>query len=128
MDISNKFSKNYDVFHAFLVEDADYDGVLELPVIKTSDLIPEKIIAFSKAMSRAWTDFDCYVHFYEHDKNFERLWNNPRRISAYFAQICAWTNFRFKAGCSFSPKRPKRRFGDPRLFKKAEKLQRYNFT
>ncbi len=30
-------------------------------------------------MSRKWTDYDCYVHFYEHDVKFERLWHNPRK-------------------------------------------------
>ena len=67
-----------DVFHAFLVENAEYDGKYELPVIKTSNLIPNKVIPFSKAMSKDWKDFDCWVVFYEHDVRFERLWNNPR--------------------------------------------------
>ena len=70
---------NYDVFHAFLVEDADYDGHFELPVIKTSGFLPNKVITFSKAMSKTCKDFDCWVVFYEHDRNFERLWNNPRK-------------------------------------------------
>ncbi len=71
--------KNYDVFRSFLVENADYDGYLELPVIKTSDFIPNKIIPFSKAMSKTWTDYNCWVGFYEHDIKFERLWNNPKQ-------------------------------------------------
>ena len=69
----------YDVFHAFLVENADYDGYIELPVIKTSNLIPEKVVTFSKAMSKAWNDFDCWVVFYEYDRDFERLWNKPKK-------------------------------------------------
>lgn len=140
MDISNKFSKNYDVFHAFLVENADYDGVLELPVIKTSDLIPEKIIAFSKAMSRAWTDFDCYVHFYEHDVKFERLWNNPKAyikklkkfkgiISPDFSLyrnmplvMQAWNTYRNRALAVWLQNNgieviPNVRFGDERTYK-----------
>ena len=76
-------SKN-DVFRSFLVEEANYDGNLELPVIKTSNKIPNKVITFSKAMSRYWKDFDCWVIFYEHDKNFERLWNNPK---AYLTKL-----------------------------------------
>ncbi len=70
---------NYDVFHAFLVQDADYDGYFEMPVIRTSGQLPNKVISFSKAMSKAHSDFDCWVMFYEHDKNFERLWNNPKQ-------------------------------------------------
>ena len=72
-----KFNRNYDVFHAYLVENADYNGYIELPVIRTSNLIPNRVVTFSKAMSKAWRDFDCWVMFYEHDVKFERLWNNP---------------------------------------------------
>ena len=75
---------NYDVFHAFLVEKAEYDGKYELPVIKTSILITDHIVTFSKAMAQAWKNFDCWVMFYEHDKNFERLWNNPK---AYLSKL-----------------------------------------
>ena len=73
-----KFNSNYDVFHAFLVETADYDGRIELPCISTSDKLPNRVIPFSKAMSRANIDFDQWVVFYEHDRKFERLWNNPK--------------------------------------------------
>ena len=77
--MNNEKFNNYDVFHAFLVENADFDGYIELPVIKTSDKLPKKVVAFSKAMTKSWTDFDCWVVFYEHDKEFERLWNNPKQ-------------------------------------------------
>ncbi|MDY3303584.1 MAG: DUF4417 domain-containing protein [Clostridia bacterium] len=77
--INRQFNRNYDVFHSFLVEDADYEGYIELPKIKTSNLIPEKLVPFSKAMSKSWNDYDCWVMFYEHDVKFERLWNNPKR-------------------------------------------------
>ena len=76
---NQKFNNNYDVFHSFLVENADYDGYFELPVIRTSDHLPDKVITFSKAMSKTWDDFDCWVVFYEHDRDFERLWNKPRQ-------------------------------------------------
>ncbi|MBO4898487.1 MAG: DUF4417 domain-containing protein [Clostridia bacterium] len=70
---------NYDVFHEFLVQGADYDGYFEMPKIRTSDKLPCKVVTFSKAMSKAFSDFDCWVVFYEHDKYFERLWNNPKQ-------------------------------------------------
>ncbi|MFR9310700.1 DUF4417 domain-containing protein [Hydrogeniiclostridium mannosilyticum] len=66
-----------DVFHAFLVEKADYDGIEEIPCIKTSRLLPARVIPFSKALQS--TDFDQWVVFYEHDSQFVRLWNNPRK-------------------------------------------------
>ena len=74
-----KFSKNYDVFNAFLVENAEYEGYLELPKIKTSNILPTKLVLFSVAMSQTWNDYDCFVMFYEHDIKFERLWNKPRK-------------------------------------------------
>ena len=77
--MTNEKLNNYDVFHSFLVKNADYEGYIELPKLKTSNFIPEKLISFSKAMSKMWADFDCWVMFYEHDIKFERLWHNPQQ-------------------------------------------------
>lgn len=77
-----QFNNNYDVFHSFLVEKADYDGYFELPKIRTSSQLPDSVITFSKAMAKTWNDFDCWVMFYEHDVNFERLWHNPKQYLA----------------------------------------------
>ena len=66
-----------DVFHAFLVKNAEYDGNIEIPKIKVSQDIPEKAILFSKAVRS--TDFSSWVCFYEDDASFERIWNNPNK-------------------------------------------------
>lgn len=66
-----------DVFHAFLVEKANYEGTEEIPCIKTSNLIPQKVITFSKALTS--TDYDQWVVFYEQDERFIRLWNKPHK-------------------------------------------------
>lgn len=66
-----------DVFHAFLVKNASYDGNLEMPCIKAEDAVPKDVITFSKAVRSK--DYDNFVHFYEDDVNFERIWNNPNR-------------------------------------------------
>lgn len=66
-----------DVFHAFLVKNAKYDTKLEIPCIKPESSVPQKLIPFSKAIGG--TDFDYWVHFYEDDANFERIWNNPQK-------------------------------------------------
>ena len=68
-----------DVFHAFLVENAKYDGFLEIPIINPLKDIekPKKLIVFSKAINSS--EYDCWVHFYEDDAAFERIWNNPRK-------------------------------------------------
>ena len=64
-----------DVFNSFLVKDAKYAGKYELPIIKQEKTIPSKLIAFSKAIS--CKDYDQWVHFYEDDFLFERIWRNP---------------------------------------------------
>ncbi len=66
-----------DVFHAFLVKNAEYDGELEIPKIRTSCDIPNRVILFSKAIRSK--DYDQWVCFYEDDVSFERIWNNPIR-------------------------------------------------
>lgn len=65
-----------DVFHAYLVTDATYDGDLEIPIIRPTDQLPNRLISFSKAMNT--DDYDQWVHFYEDDGGFERVWNKPK--------------------------------------------------
>ena len=73
------YNSKGDVFRSFLVHNADYAGYIELPKIRTSSLLPEKVVTFSKAMRQGYKDFDCWVVFYEYDDNFERLWHNPKK-------------------------------------------------
>lgn len=68
-----------DVFRSFLVKNTDYSGYMEMPRLKTSHYIPEKVITFSKAMLKNNRVFDCWIVFYEDDEKFERLWHNPRK-------------------------------------------------
>lgn len=64
-----------DVFHSYLVHDARYDGALEIPVIEPEFKRPNRLISFSKALRTG--DYDQWVHFYEDDSGFERVWNKP---------------------------------------------------
>lgn len=64
-----------DVFHAFLVKNANYDSLLEIPCLKLETQKPNKVVSFTKALRS--TEYDAWVHFYEDDANFERLWNKP---------------------------------------------------
>lgn len=66
-----------DVFNSFLVKFASYSGIYEFPRIKPTYDIPDKIIVFSKAVS--CKEYNQWVHFYEDDYQFERLWRNPKR-------------------------------------------------
>ena len=66
-----------DVFNAFLVVLATYAGLYEFPRIIPTYEIPQRLIAFSKAIS--CKDYDQWIHFYEDDHLFERIWRNPRK-------------------------------------------------
>ena len=66
-----------DVFNAFLVRLAVYAGIFEFPVIRATHKIPNRLIPFSKALSS--NDYDQWVHFYEDDYLFEKLWDNPQK-------------------------------------------------
>ncbi len=65
-----------DVFRAFLVESAAYDGEWEIPRMKPEDAEPERLISFSKSIRHK--DSCAWVHFFEDDASIERLWNRPR--------------------------------------------------
>ena len=65
-----------DVFRSFLVSNAIYDGEIEIPIIKPTDQVPNRLISFSKAMKT--DDYNQWVHFYEDDAEFERVWNRPK--------------------------------------------------
>ena len=66
-----------DVWNAFMVEDAVYESDSEIPCVALETTLPEKLISFSNAIGG--NDFEAWVHFYEDDAVFERVWNNPRR-------------------------------------------------
>ncbi len=74
-----------DVFNAFLVATASYAGILEIPRIEPCYEVPRRIIAFSKAISSK--DHEQWVHFYEDDHLFERLWSNPRKYLPILAKF-----------------------------------------
>jgi len=66
-----------DVFNAFMVSDAEYAGKYEFPVLFPTYQVPNRLIAFSKAIHTY--DYDQWIHFYEDDVSFERIWRNPRK-------------------------------------------------
>lgn len=66
-----------DVFNAFLVTLATYAGIFEFPCIKATYDIPNKLISFSKCIS--CKDHNQWVHFYEDDHLFERIWRKPQK-------------------------------------------------
>lgn len=71
-----------DVFNAWLVERAVFDGKWEIPTIPIINAIPAKLISFEEAKAVEKKSFDGWVHFYLDDYRFEALWNKP---TAYLA-------------------------------------------
>ncbi len=66
-----------DVFHAYMVRHAKFDGELEIPCVKTTDIVPTRLVPFSHAKSEK--DHTGFVVFYEHDEKIEPFWNDPKR-------------------------------------------------
>jgi hypothetical protein len=129
-----------DIFRAFLVKDADYEGEEEIPCVRTSNLIPTRAVAFSKATFQ--TDYNQWLHFYEDDYKFEKLWSNPERylplikkfqgvispdFSLYYDMpecMQVWNTYRGKALAHWLDKNgveviPNVRWGDERTFEVA---------
>ncbi len=48
-----------------------------MPCIKSVDAVPNKLVVFSKSIRSK--DFNGFVHFFEDDVNFERIWNQPNK-------------------------------------------------
>jgi hypothetical protein len=68
--------KNYkDVFRAFLIKDTQFIGAWDMPIVRTSEFIPDELISFDKY--KPCRDKEKWVHFYVHDFRFERIWNRP---------------------------------------------------
>lgn len=77
MLIQNNTKQVKDVFHAFLVKNARFDGLYEIPCIKPTNKDPNTIIPFSKIGKE--TDFNKWVCFYEDDEKINAFWNNPKK-------------------------------------------------
>ncbi|MBQ9058607.1 MAG: DUF4417 domain-containing protein, partial [Atopobiaceae bacterium] len=67
-----------DVFHAWMLEGAEYAKPLGMPKLAPVHVDPGRLVAFSDAMDPKWRDFDCFVHFFEDDCRIERFWGNPK--------------------------------------------------
>ncbi|MGT2866523.1 DUF4417 domain-containing protein [Streptococcus fryi] len=66
-----------DVFNAFLVENAEYAGDYEIPVISSYEgELPISMVPFSKRRQCSSNNWIC---FYEDDVNFEGIWKSPKQ-------------------------------------------------
>lgn len=74
-----------DVFHAYMVKNAIFDGEEEIPCVKATDTVPTRLVPFSCAMKEK--DHSGFISFYEHDDKIERLWNNPLKYLPILRQF-----------------------------------------
>jgi len=78
-----------DVWNAGLLHGCRFDGEYDIPTLQACNCVPTRLIAFTDASIKKADD--AYVHFYEDDYKFERIWRNPKRylplIQAYGGAI-----------------------------------------
>lgn len=68
-----------DAFNAQLLSGLTLVGPYDIPKIDPSECVPERLIDFSEAMSNRRADQGAWVHFFEHDERFMRVWNRPNQ-------------------------------------------------
>lgn len=80
-------NKRIDIFHSDWVDGATFCGEDEIPLVRSSEEVPEGIIPFSEAMNKRnllSNSRKLYVHFFEHDFKFWSFIRNPRK---YFKRL-----------------------------------------
>lgn len=68
-----------DVFNGGLLDGLTLVGPYDIPKIEACTHVPAALISFSEAMGRTKPDPLAWVHFYEDDYKFVRLWKQPNR-------------------------------------------------
>ena len=66
----------YDAWRTRYYQGATFAGDYEMPVIKGTDQVPERLIRFSDSKSQKADDLGAWVVPYEHDVKLECMWNN----------------------------------------------------
>ena len=76
MEAASK-SRAMNVFKTDLLKDAYFSISHEFPMLKKSTYKAKTALPFDRAIKS--TIFEQWVHFYIHDTQFERIWNNPKQ-------------------------------------------------
>lgn len=69
-----------DTLNLALLEGVEFTIDSEMPILRAVSPAkghPVALLPFSVAMNPKGDNFDCFVHFYEDDCEFTRLWNRP---------------------------------------------------
>lgn len=80
-DYKEKEPSNQRTINAYNMGLIDYDNLTndfwQMPVIENNHFVPEDLIRFKDALQSK--EFNCGVHFYIDDYQFERIWTYPDR-------------------------------------------------
>lgn len=74
-----KLTHNRDVFHAWMLDGLDFSRPWDMPKLASVNAHPKALVPFSVAMGEKFRDYECFVHFFEDDFRFERVWKDPRK-------------------------------------------------
>ena len=74
-----------DVFKSGLVRGARFSQVYEFPLLEPVCFKPREAVPFEKAYKAR--KGGQWMHFYTHDRQFERVWNNPERYLSMFRRF-----------------------------------------
>ncbi len=66
----------YDTWHTRYYDGATFAGDFEMPVIRGTNEIPERLVRFTDSRSCVRDDPGAWVVPYEHDSKLERVWKN----------------------------------------------------
>ena len=80
-----KENPRLNVFKSEIVKDAHFSSVYEFPILEKTDFKPTEAIPFHMA-NRTKND-NQWLHFYIHDYQFERVWNDPKKYLPLFSKF-----------------------------------------
>ena len=89
MNKVNERKRTIKGYNLDLYDDRDSDGWFQMPIIFSDDVVPNDMIPFNCAMTSK--HYDCGVHMFIDDYQFERLWNTPSKyveILKRFKCVC----------------------------------------
>ncbi len=95
---NNSYQPVEDSFQAFLTEKAFFTSNEEYPIIPpemVSQVLPKRILPFSKVITYQGDLKDVFVCTFSPDKTFERVRRNPKRYVDFFKRTAGLIGFDF---------------------------------
>lgn len=80
----NERQRTYDAYNMDYIDEFA-ENTWGFPEFDTSDVTPTKLIGFNEVLRQK--DFNCGVHFYIDDYQFERVWNSPEKYIEKLAKF-----------------------------------------